>query len=402
MLVGYFLNVYPGTSMTFIRTEINALEADGVTVARYAIRRSPDPLVTEADRREQTRTRYILDLRGQLALRLLAEIATNPLGFARAFAAMLALLGSARTRPIAHCAYLIEAIVLKAWCRADGVTHLHTHFSTNSAAVAMLCRRLGGPRYSFTAHGPNEFYTPERTRIPDKVRHAAFVACISEYCQAKVHEIAGAAARDKTHVVRCGIDLSMFEPEPPPGGDAPLVCVGRLCPEKAQTVLVQAVARIAPRHPGLNVQLVGDGECRAEIEAMIRAEGLEDHVALLGWRSHAQVRALIAGARALVLPSFAEGLPIVLMEAMALGRPVVTTRITGIPELVTRDTGWLVEPGDAAGLAEALDAVLTASDTEMAARAAAGRARVADLHDSTKNARRLRDLIESAMAEAPA
>ena len=199
---------------------------------------------------------------------------------------------------------------------------------------------------------------------------------------------------DKVHVVRCGLDLARFSPAPPVTEDnRHLVCVGRLCPEKAQTELVEAVAALKDSHPGLRLTLIGDGETRGRIEALIARHGLHDMVHLHGWGTGAEVRAAIRAARALVLPSHAEGLPIVLMEAMALGRPVISTRIAGIPELLDETCGWIVPPGAPAALAAALDACLSAPPETLAALAAEGRARVERHHDQTRNAAALRALM---------
>lgn len=399
MRFGFFLNTYPGTSMTFIRTEIAAIETRFSNIPRYAIRRWDQPLVTAEDKHEQAKTRYILDAPVKAVLRVLAEAVQNPAGMARAVSSLVALYRSAGHRPLAHMAYLAEAVTLKRWARQDKVTHLHTHFSTNSAAITLLCRRLGGPTYSFTAHGPNEFYEDNRPSIPLKVRYASFVSCISAYCEARIDDICQGLAKGKTHIVRCGIDLPSFTATPPLGPDAPLVCVGRLCPEKAQLVTVEAISRIVETHPNLRFQFIGDGEDRAAIEQRIAELGLQDQISLVGWKSQEEVRRLIREARAFVLPSFAEGLPIVFMEALALGRPVVATPVAGIPELVTPECGWLVEPGDIDGLANALEKVLSASPEEMDAKSKAGRARVEQMHDGNENALGLSDLLMSHVRE---
>lgn len=393
MRFGFFLNTYPGTSMTFIRTEITAIEAATGDVPRYAIRRWDQPLVTSEDKSEQAKTRYILDAPVKAVLKAIAECVLNPVGMARAISTLFSLYRTAGRRPVAHLAYLVEAVTLKRWAQQDSVTHLHTHFSTNSAAVTLLCRRLGGPTYSFTAHGPNEFYDDNRPSIPLKVQHASFVSCISEFCQARIIDICQDRAKDKTHIVRCGIDLPSFEATPPLGPTAPLVCVGRLCPEKAQLVTLEAIARLVAKHPSLRFQFVGDGDDRKAIEQRVSELGLEEQVSLLGWKSQEEVRQLISEARAFVLPSFAEGLPIVFMEALALGRAVVATPVAGIPELVKSDCGWLVEPGNVDELANALEQVLTASPEEMDAKSHAGRARVEQMHDGNKNALSLSELL---------
>ncbi|MEM9783071.1 MAG: glycosyltransferase, partial [Pseudomonadota bacterium] len=292
-------------------------------------------------------------------------------------------------------AYLLEAVRLKQLTTRAGCVHVHTHYATNATAVALIAKHIGAPGFSFTAHGPNEFYDRQKASVGLKVREARFVAAITNHCRATLAEPAGMEAWERLHVVRCGVALDAFTPVPPVP-DGPLVHVGRLCTEKAQELIPAAIAPLVERFPDLRVEIIGDGPARPRVEAAIAAHGLGDRIALLGWRSHDAVRAHIAAARALLLPSFAEGLPIVLMEAMALGRPAITTWITGHPELVSEETGWLCAPGDIAGLSAAIAAAMTASADELAARGAAGRARVEAMHDQHANAARLLALIREA------
>ncbi|MEM6488946.1 MAG: glycosyltransferase family 4 protein [Pseudomonadota bacterium] len=402
MRIAYFLNIYPMTSLTFIRGEILALEAAGVEILRVALRRWDAPLVTPVDRQEQAKTRYLLDRKAGLILGLVREAAANPRGMARALGAWRRLVANAGGKLVAHGAYLAEAVALKRLCRAERIDHVHTHFGTNSAAVAMLCHLMGGPSYSFTAHGPTEFYDRQSASVGLKVRHASFVAAISHFCRTQLLQAAGIEGWDdamaKIHIVRCGVDLDAFAPQPPPAPDAPLVHVGRLCVAKAQSLIPAAVARAARHHPGIRVQIVGDGELRPMVEAAIAAHGVAAHVELMGWQSHERVRDLVAGSRAFLLPSFAEGIPVVIMEAMALGRPVITTAIAGIPELVTPECGWVVPSGDAEALGRALDEALAASPERLAEMGAAGRARVAAMHDITANAMALKARLEATPA----
>ncbi|MEM7271205.1 MAG: glycosyltransferase family 4 protein, partial [Pseudomonadota bacterium] len=274
-----------------------------------------------------------------------------------------------------------------------GLSHIHCHFSTNAPAVAMLSHALGGPTFSFTAHGPDEFDDVEANSLATKIEHSRLAVAITEYAKSVMTRAGGAP--DKVHVVGCGLDLAEFPAPPPSAADAPLVCVGRLCPQKAQTLIPAAIAEAAKAHPDLKIRLIGDGESRAEVEAEIERCGVADRVTLLGWRSNDEVRAEIVAARALVLPSFAEGLPIVIMEAFALQRPVITTRITGIPELVDESCGWLIEPGDGAALAEAVSACMDAPADALSAMGAEGRARIEARHDIGKSAAQLEALFRS-------
>ncbi|MEL6767762.1 MAG: glycosyltransferase family 4 protein [Pseudomonadota bacterium] len=393
--LAYFLNSYPYTSLTFIRGEIAAIEASGLPVTRYAIRPWPGALVMPEDKAEAARTRYLLEDRKGLALAALGLLA-RPRQLLAALGLWGRLVGNAGGGLARYTAYFAEAALLAAWARADGITHIHTHFATNGAAVAMLAEAMGGPRWSMTVHGPNEFFDPERASVPLKAARAAFIAAISHFAKGQVATHCGMAAFEKTHVVRCGVDLGAFEIADPPAEEAPVVHVGRLCVEKAQVLFPPAVAAAAEKAPGLRLEIIGDGDMRGAVEAAIEATGTGDRIAILGWRDHAEVRARLAASRGLLLPSFAEGLPVAIMEALALGRPVVTTSIAGIPELVDARCGWVVPAGDEAALAEALAALATAPAERLAEMGRAGRARVAAMHDQTANAARLRALIEAA------
>ena len=395
MRIGYLMNTYPVTSATFIRREIAALEAEDMSVMRFAVRRWSEPLVDAADQAEAARVTYLLDPGGlRLAIGALREAIVNPRGMLRAIGGAWRLWRNAgRGALVRHVAYLLEAVELKA--RSAGLSHIHAHFSTNTAAVALLSARLGGPGYSFTAHGPDEFVDPGPSSLAEKIAEARFVVAITQYARTRLALAGGMAHWDKLHVLRCGVDLDALTPAPVPDADAPLLCIGRLCPQKAQLLLVRAFAEIKHTHPRARLVLIGDGETRNEIEAAIRTHGLEAQIALRGWADNAAVAQALADARALVLPSFAEGLPIVIMEALARGRPVVSTYIAGIPELVTPDCGWLVPAGDVDALTGALRQCLDANPAHLAAMGQAGRTRVMQAHDLRANVAQLRALFQT-------
>lgn len=277
----------------------------------------------------------------------------------------------------------------------DGCRHLHAHFGTNPATVAMLCRRLGGPPYSFTVHGPEEFEKAPLLGLGEKIARAAFVIAISDFGRGQLLRWCRPLEGDRIHVVRCGVDAAFFDAPPKPIPHAPrLVCVGRLCGEKGQRMLVEALGQLAREGVAFEMTLVGDGEARSDVEAAIRDQGIAPWCTITGWASSAQVRAYLVGARALVLPSFAEGLPVVLMEAMALGRPVVSTYVAGIPELVEPGVhGWLVPSGSTGKLVDALRDVLQAPVDQLERFGQAGARKVRRLHDAAANAVRLAALF---------
>ena len=399
MKFAYLMNAYPMTSTTFIRREIEAHERAGFEVDRFAIRPWSEALVDPRDIDEARRVTYLLGSgAGRLLLGFVAETLTNPVGMSRAIAATTHLIGKAKAERWKNLAYLLEAVSLKRQAVGRGIDHIHTHFSSNSAAVALLSRCLGGPGYSVTVHGPDDLYVLEENAVARKLEHAAFFAVITEYCRGVVDAHTGGAFAEKLHIVRCGLDLQEFNaPSDVPEGQV-LVCVGRLCAAKAQHLLVEALARVVGRYPGVKLVLIGDGDTRSRIEQTIAAQGMERNVELAGWRTNAQVREALKGARALVLPSLAEGLPIVIMESFALGRPVLSTVINGIPELVDETCCWLVAPGDVDALVPALEALLAADRDALSEMGRIGRARVEELHDQDANAARLRDLIGQAIA----
>jgi len=397
MKLAYLLNSYPMTSTTFIRREIAAIERAGVPVKRFAVRHWAERLVDPQDMSERGRTEYLLSGNvGGLVRGSAAHAIAHPRAFGEAMEAMGELRRAAGGGFIRHAAYLTQAIRLKRRCSRLGITHVHAHFSTNAAAVAMLCRRLGGPQYSFTVHGPDELELLDANSMTEKALHARHVIAISDYCRERLRAHLPDFLHDRIRVIPCGLDLRDYPAAPsPPSMSARLLSVGRLCPQKGQVAIPAAVAQAAAAHPDLSVVLIGDGEDRVAVEREITATGTGGRIKLLGWRSNAEVRRRIGETRALLLPSHAEGLPIVIMEAFAMGRPVITTRIAGIPELVDEKCGWLVEPGDVEGLAAAIGEAMDAGKTLLARMGREGRKRIVARHDLDRIAPQLIALFGS-------
>ena len=398
--VAYLVNHYPKVSHSFIRREILALERQGVAVLRIAVRGWGDAVPDPADAAERSRTRYLLQHGLVPLLRATAWIAlTQPARFFGAARLALAMWRRSDRTIFHHLAYLAEASALVGWLAAERVAHLHAHFGTNPAEVAMLVRVLGGPPYSFTVHGPEEFDKPEALGLGEKGRRAAFVVAISSFGRSQLYRWLPQAHWPKVHVVHCGLEAAFHAGAAVAAAAPPrrLVCVGRLCEQKGQLLLVQALHRVVGRGAALELVLAGDGEMRAEIEALVERLGLQAHVRITGWIGSAQVRDEILAARALVLPSFAEGLPVVIMEAMALRRPVITTFVAGIPELVLDgETGWLVPAGDLGRLSDAIEACLAAPPDLLARMGEAAHRRVLARHDVDLEAAKLVALFAAA------
>lgn len=390
--VAYFVNQYPKVSHSFIRREILALEQQGAVVDRCALRGWADAVADPADAQEQQRTRFVLrgGLGGLLSACLRVAV-SSPARFGQALRLALRV-GWRADRPwLMHLVYLAEACRLLLWLRESGAQHVHAHFGTNSAEVAMLAHALGGPGYSFTVHGPEEFDKPQALRLAEKMRHARFVVAISSYGRSQLYRWLPQDQWHKVQVVHCGVDQAFHDVPVQPVPAAPrLVCVGRLCEQKGQLLLVQALAQLKARGVAVELVLAGDGEMRAAVEAEIARHGLQAQARITGWVSSAQVREELLASRGLVLPSFAEGLPVVIMEAMALRRPVLSTYVAGIPELVQPGrTGWLFPAGDVAALADAMEQCLAAPVGQLEAMGEAGRERVLARHDVDREAARL-------------
>lgn len=398
MNIAYLINQYPKTSHSFIRREIAALESLGLTIFRYSLRQTAEELVDEADQKELSKTDAVISKPyTSRALNVLRVVVRYPLGSFRAF--ILAVrFGSRSDRSIAvHVAYLIEAAVIVEWCRRDRIEHLHVHFGTNSATVGMLVNRLTGIPWSFTAHGPEEYARPFGIALAEKIACANFVVAISSFGRSQLWRWTEHRQWNKIHIVRCGLDAVFLDGRRAPIPKAArLVCVGRLTEQKGQLLLVEAAQILKKEGIHFEIIFAGDGPLRGAIEAAITSAGLNDCMSITGWLSSKDVRGEIERTRALVLPSFAEGLPVVIMEAMALERPVVSTIVAGIPELVTPgETGWLVVAGDAVALAQALREVLFLSPSALGVMGKRGRRRVLIEHDARIEAAKLKRLFEA-------
>lgn len=397
MKIAYLINQYPKVSHSFIRREILALERQGFEVERFALRGWADQLVDAEDLREREKTRYLLrDGALALAKSMLSELVRAPGQFFGA--AKLAVRMARRAdRPLPlHLIYLAEACRMVGWMRASGVRHLHAHFGTNPAEVAMLARALGGPAYSFTVHGPEEFDKPEFLHIKEKIARSAFVVAISSFGRSQLFRWIPYTDWPKVEIVHCGLEPAFHAGAAVPPPAAPrLVCVGRLCEQKGQLLLVRAVAQLVARGVAVELVLAGDGEMRGEIETLIARHQLQDVVRITGWISSDQVRAEILASRALALPSFAEGLPVVVMESMVLRRPVLTTYVAGIPELVhDGENGWLIPAGDVDAVAAGLERVLATPLDQIAAMGERAHQRAVERHSIDTEAAKLAVLIK--------
>jgi colanic acid/amylovoran biosynthesis glycosyltransferase len=396
--VAYLVSQYPKISHGFIRREILALEKQGWQIFRLAIRGWDLELADPADISERSKTTFVLKEGAlSLAMATAAQMFRSPRRFLDA--AMLAMRMMRRSdRPfIWHLFYLAEACWIAPRLRRLGIVHVHAHFSANEAEVAMLVSVLEPISYSMAIHGQDEF--AETHNLREKIRRAAFVVAVSSFARAQIFRIIDPNDWDKIKVVHSGIDASFADiAGVVPSTTNRLVCVGRLSEEKGQFFLVKAVSALLKEGRRFELVLVGDGEHRAGIERLITENNLADFVRVAGWASVSQVKHEILGARALILPSFSEGLPVVLVEAMSLGRPVLSTYIAGIPELVLDGkTGWLFPAGSEEDMLNAIRACLDASPQTLKAMGELARVRALERHNIARETAKLANLFDAVL-----
>jgi glycosyltransferase involved in cell wall biosynthesis len=397
MRIAYLINRYPAVSHSFIRREILALERLGHEIVRISIRAETNNQLSAEDQSEMMRTRFVLRC-GALALFLafVRVLTMSPTRLVKALR-LTWKLGWRAERPLpVHVIYLVEACQILLWTRAEKAEHLHAHFGTNSAEVAMLVHELGGPPWSFTVHGPEEFDKAPFIALPEKIRRADFVVAISSFGRSQLFRHVGHDQWSKIKVVRCGIERAFYEgvEASHPISARRLLCVGRLCEQKGQLLLIEASKKLVEAGIAFELVLAGDGAIRAEIERLIQTYQITSTVRITGWITSAQVREEIMASRALVLPSFAEGLPVVIMEAMALQRPVISTFVAGIPELVeSGEHGWLVPAGDVDALAAAMQRCLESPADVIRTIGVRAQAKVLRFHDVDHGVAQLAELF---------
>jgi glycosyltransferase involved in cell wall biosynthesis len=401
--IAYLTSQYPATSHTFIRREVSAVRARGVDVETFSIRApAPGELKSFVDKVELERTYTLLKQSPAVFLQAhLGELLRRPGRYVRTFLSALRHRPPGAKAALLALAHFAEAMLLASELRRRKIRHLHNHFANSGATVGLLASRQAGIGWSFTIHGISEFDYPAGLLLGDKIKAAKFVACVSYFGRAQAFRLVDSREWGKLSVVRCGLALDEVPASHASGSsNLRLILVGRLSAEKGIAGLLEALAIVAPeRRPDLVI--VGDGPMRAELDRAVEQLGLADRVTFLGRLAEAETLAEIARSDVLVLPSFMEGLPIVLMEAMALGKPVIATRVAGVPELVNDgETGLLFTPSNWSELAAQISAL--AADHELRKRlGAAGPAKIAAEFDVRQSAAKLHHLFRQAAPSAP-
>lgn len=361
MHVSYLINQYPKVSHSFIRREILALERQGFVVQRIAQRGWKEQLVDSEDLNEREKTQYIVQQGvGSILLSLFQCMIFSPVRFFSTLWRGLSMSRNSDKSLLYHLIYFAEACSMQTWLKIHKSQHLHAHFGTNSAEIAMLAGLLAGIPYSFTVHGPEEFDKPQALGLNQKMRYAKFVVAISSFGRSQLFRWASFDDWQKIKIVHCGLEKSFYnKPSEIMPSNLSMVCVGRICEQKGQLLLIEAAKKLHDSGLNFSLLLAGDGEMRAEVESLISQYQLQEKITITGWINSDEVRKHILASQVLILPSFAEGLPVVIMEAMSLRRPVISTYIAGIPELVEHGkNGWLCVAGDIDALADTIKLAL--------------------------------------------
>lgn len=399
MKIVYLINQYPHASHTFIRSEIEGLESLEMQIERITVVESRGQLVDHRDERERRLLRLTLKRSYPVLLfYMLATLLKRPLDFFRAFACAWRTGRRSHTGLLHHFGYLAEACVLLRWTARNHVDHVHAHFGTNSTAIALLCWHMGGPSYSFTIHGTETFDTPAFLSLAEKAEHADFVATVSWHGRALLMRWTPVHLWSKYRLVRCFPDPLLFTSAGQPLTHEPrLACVARLSEEKGVFTLLDAAERLMREGLEFEITIIGDGPLREDAALRVRESNLDACVRFVGWGSNQDVKNAILASRALVHPSYAEGLPVAIMESLALARPVVATYVGGIPELVRPGVdGWLVPAGDAEALADAMRAAITADPLDLTRMGRSGRERLRELHGPKKEIAKLNEQLRAA------
>jgi glycosyltransferase involved in cell wall biosynthesis len=386
---------HPAVNHAVILREIRLLR-ENFEIYTVSIRTPDRPFeqLSAEERDEAKRTYYIKPSGAAGAMRALAgTLVSRPAGFVRGCWYAMRLARFQPRQLALNLAYFAQALMVGRWMRGLGLLHLHTHYSST---VALLVHETFGVEISISFHGPDEFNDPAGFWIAEKIAASTFVRAISQYARSQLMRWSAAAGWKKIHVVYMGVDPGRFTPRPfrPHASPVEIICVARLAPVKAQHLLIGAMELLVRQQLNVRLHLVGGGPDRAMLEAEVGARGLGAAVKFHGFTPQDQLDALYRAADIFALPSFAEGVPGVLMEAMALEIPCVSTWITGTPELIRNGIdGLLVAPSDTEAFAAAIRELITNPDLRRTI-GKAGRIRVLDRFDLRKNAAALGAIFE--------
>lgn len=395
--LGYLVSKYPAVSHTFILREIAALRERGLVIDVASINHSaPRETMTHAEQREADITYYVKRSGAVGALKALIWLAsTHTSGLIAGLRTCFKLAGMDAKRLMLCLFYFVEAAILAKWLKQRSLSHLHVHFATPAATVALILSRMTSVTFSMTVHGPDEFYDVSRYYLQEKIAAARFIVCISFFAQSQLMKLSPGTIWDKFDIGRLGVDTAQFSSRP--FRTAPerfeILCVGRLVSTKGQRILIQATQKLIRDGRSLRLCFVGDGPDRTELQKLVDDLGIAQQIKFEGSLNQDQIQDFYRKADIFALASFAEGIPVVLMEAMSMEIPCVATSINGIPELIHNGLdGLLVAPSDHEGMAAAL-ARLMDDPALRESIGKAGRQRVLKKYEISASADRLSDIF---------
>jgi colanic acid/amylovoran biosynthesis glycosyltransferase len=391
--VGYVVSQYPSPYTPYLERQVRDLEAVGLDLRVCSV--LPSPNAVHVIRRSTARS-AATTLLSHLALAL-----ARPRVYAATVRAALGMGGPDVRQALGALRHFSDAVLIARWMRRARVEHVHAHFA---ASATVLAGRLANVPVSVTLHGVTDLADSSPRRLRAITEGSAFVVTISRYTRAQVLRCIPLALWPRVHAVPLGYRpddaTAAARPVREAGAPLTLIVVARLVPQKGHAVLLEALARLRAGGRDVRLVVVGDGPTSADLHAAVARLGLEGAITWRGVLDEAGVAAALDRADAFVLPSFAEGLPIALMEAMGRGLPCVATSVHGVPELA-RDgaTALLVAPADADALAAAIARL--ADDPALGARlGAAARAFVAEAYAPDRQAATLAALVLAARTPA--
>lgn len=395
--LAYLVSRYPSISHTFILREVRTLRQRGFELQVASINDAdrPPAAMTQAEQEEVNSSFYVKSagIKGALVAHW-HTLRTRPADYFKGLWYSLRLGKADLKRLLYSFFYFVEAVMVGHWMEKQQLNHLHIHFANAASTVGLIAARIFPIQYSITVHGPDEFYNTHEFLLTEKIKQARFICCISYFAQSQLMAVSPPDCWDKFDISPLGVDPERFSPRPAPENTDrfEILCVGRLVPVKGQHILVDAVAKLLAEGRTVHLRLVGDGPDRESLTQAVAARQLSQHITFEGAVNQDLILDFYQKADVFVLASFAEGVPVVLMEAMAMEIPCITTHITGIPELIESGQGLLVPPSDVDKLAAAIARLIDEPELRLNI-AKAGREKVLRSYELARNTERLGDIF---------
>lgn len=357
MRIAYFTNTYPRATDTFIRLEVLGLRQRGFDVKTYSVRKSgEDHDVDHEVITEKQNTSFILPINlSEFVTVFLTFLMLKPRRLLSGLYITFKTLRPGLKGFILQMAYFIEALILAERLTKDHIEHIHNHLGDNSGTVTLIASKLSNTPYSISIHGPHIFFDGMYWSLNEKTKHSKFISCIGYFCRSQMMLYTESQYWEKFQIIRCGVDLEKYTIRTGERSAGSILFVGRLSDEKGVNVLLESLALLKSQNIEFRLTVLGDGPSRRDIERQINQLQLDGLVELLGYVDQTTIREFLSETDIFILPSFAEGIPVSLMEAMAIGVPVISTHVGGISELIIDNyTGLLCYPSDSVGLANSI------------------------------------------------